>query len=334
VRDGRDDDEGDTVSVTPATLAESNLRRGEACLVVIYGPELGRRIPLAHSHFEIGRSSKSDLSIDQESISRHHARIAAAGGAFILMDLDSTNGTYVNDVAIKEHGLEDGDQIKIGRSILKFMTGDNIETSYHEEIYRLVTVDALTQLFNKRYFNEALEREFNRARRYKRHLSLFVIDLDHFKQINDRYGHVAGDFVLRQLAIEVKAKLRREDIFARVGGEEFGVLLPEVPHEGALVTAEKVRTVVEAARFSFDKHVIKGTVSIGVATVDPASMAEGDVGARAEIGGEAEAAASDEHTPSDGDAKGKLKSAAALYALADAALYLAKERGRNRIDVA
>ncbi|WP_394836254.1 GGDEF domain-containing protein [Pendulispora rubella] len=328
--DGRDDDDGDTVSVTPAALTETNLRRGEACLVVIYGPELGRRIPLAHSHFEIGRSSKSDLSIDQESISRHHARIAAVGGGtFTLMDLGSTNGTYVNDVSITEHRLADGDQIKIGRSILKFMTGDNIETSYHEEIYRLVTVDALTQLFNKRYFGEALEREFNRARRYKRHLSLFLLDLDHFKHINDHYGHVAGDFVLRQLAVEVKAKLRREDIFARVGGEEFGVLLPEVRHEGALATAEKVRKVVEAAQFTFDKHTIRGTVSIGVATLDPALFVPGDE----------DSADDDEETDPDpsasgGLANGKPKSAAALYALADAALYQAKERGRNRVEAA
>jgi len=316
VIDGRDDDDGDTVSVTPAALTDANLRRGEACLVVIYGPELGRRIPLAHSHFEIGRSSKSDLSIDQESISRHHARIAAVGGgAFTLMDLGSTNGTYVNDRAITEHRLSDGDQIKIGRSILKFMTGDNIETSYHEEIYRLVTVDALTQLFNKRYFGEALEREFNRARRYKRHLSLFLIDLDHFKQINDRYGHVAGDFVLRQLAVEVKGKLRREDIFARVGGEEFGILLPEVEHPGAMSTA--------------DKHTIRGTVSIGVATLDPAMFADDESEAGAESTEDPSSAPS-----SDGLSSGTAKTAAALYALADAALYLAKERGRNRVDAA
>ncbi len=313
--EGRDDD-GDTVSIKPAALVDVT-RRGEACLVVIYGPELGRRIPLSHSQFEIGRSSKSDLSIDQESISRHHARIASAGnGSYMLMDLGSTNGTYVNDTAITEHKLVDGDQIKIGRSILKFMTGDNIETSYHEEIYRLVTVDGLTQLYNKRYFGEALEREYNRAKRYKRQLSLFLLDIDHFKQINDRYGHVAGDFVLRQLAMEVKAKLRREDIFARVGGEEFGVLLPEVEHEGALATAEKVRKVVEAARFSFDKHIIPCTVSIGVATIDVNALKAQDV----------------EAPPADGGAK--RSTAGSLYALADVALYRAKESGRNRVEAA
>lgn len=301
------DDDGDTVSVTPVTRNETHApprRRGEACLVVIYGPELGRRIPLTQGNFEIGRSSRSDLSIDQESISRHHARISVLGdGAHTIVDLGSTNGTYVNDRAVAEHKLGDGDQIKIGRSILKFMTGENIETSYHEEIYRLVTVDGLTQLFNKRYFTEALDRELNRARRYRRELSLFLFDVDHFKRINDKYGHVAGDFLLKQLAQEVKTKLRREDLCARVGGEEFGVLLPEVGLEGARITAEKVRRVVEGATFSFDQHAIPCTVSIGIATLGPVED------------GAAEAA-------SDGTN---------LYAAADAALYRAKEAGRNRV---
>jgi len=308
VAEHRDDfDDGDTVSITPVARGEAGPHpRGDACLVVIYGPELGRRIPLVNVNFEIGRSSKSDLTIDQESISRHHARISAVGGGtHAIVDLGSTNGTYVNDRPVAEQRLSDGDQIKIGRSILKFMTGENIEHSYHEEIYRLVTVDGLTQLFNKRYFTEALERELNRARRYRRELSLFLFDVDHFKDKNDRYGHVAGDFLLKQLAQEVKPKLRREDLFARVGGEEFGVLLPEVGLDGARITAEKVRRVVEEAEFSFDEHVIPCTVSIGVATLEPS--------------------ASEEVTEND-------EQGATLYAAADAALYRAKQGGRNRIE--
>ena len=105
------------------------------------------------------------------------------------------------------------------------MTGENIEVHYHEEIYRLMTVDGLTQIFNRRYFNEALEREFNRSKRYARDLSLVVFDIDHFKRVNDTYGHLAGDNLLRQIAAAVKPRLRREDIFARTGGEEFGMLL-------------------------------------------------------------------------------------------------------------
>ena len=102
--------------------------------------------------------------------------------------------------------------MKLGRSILKYMAGDNIEANYHEEIYRLMTMDALTQTHNRRYFNEALEREYNRSLRYRRSLSLILFDIDHFKKINDTYGHVAGDSVLRQLALVVKPRLRQQDV--------------------------------------------------------------------------------------------------------------------------
>ena len=289
----------ETVSVTPVVEQESRpSRKGDSCLVVIYGPELGRRITLAQAVYEIGRSSKSDLSLDQESVSRHHARITRSGtDRWVIADLGSTNGTYVNDRPVTEHVLNDGDQVKIGRSILKFMTGDNIETSYHEEIYRLMTVDGLTQLFNKRYFNEALEREVNRAHRYARPLSLFLLDLDHFKAKNDEYGHVAGDALLKQIATAVRGKLRREDIFARVGGEEFGVLLPEVTLEGARLTAEKVRQIVETTPFTFDGVSIPCTVSIGVSTLSAKSA-----------------------------------DPTSLYAAADTALYAAKQAGRNRVE--
>jgi len=293
-------DPEDTVTITPIRTEplprEASPSAGEACLVEIYGQELGRRIPLAGGTFEIGRSSKCDLSLDQDSVSRHHARIVRAkNGSYTVADLGSTNGTYVNDAAVNERPLVDGDQLKIGRTIFKFMFGSNIEASYHEEIYRLMTVDGLTQLFNRRYFNETLERELNRCRRYSRPLSLFIFDVDFFKRINDEFGHVAGDALLRQLAQVVKPRLRREDVLARVGGEEFAVILPEVGLEGARVTAEKVREVVASSTFVFDDAVMPCTVSIGVAEYD----------------GRTE--------PKD------------LYARADAALYQAKNAGRNRV---
>jgi diguanylate cyclase (GGDEF)-like protein len=295
------DDPEDTVSITPIRAEPvrggPQSRGGDGCLVEIYGQELGRRIPLAGGVFEIGRSSKCDLTIDQDSVSRHHARIARSkDGYYTVADLGSTNGTFVNDVHVSEHGLVDGDQVKIGRTIFKFMFGDNIEASYHEEIYRLMTVDGLTQLHNKRFFNETLEREVNRCKRYRRPLSLLLFDVDHFKRTNDTFGHVAGDALLRQLAAVVKTKLRREDILARVGGEEFAAILPEVQREGALATAEKVRETVEHSTFAFEDLVMPTMVSIGVAELDL-----------------------DHDEPKS------------LYARADAGLYRAKSAGRNRV---
>jgi diguanylate cyclase (GGDEF)-like protein len=158
-----------------------------------------------------------------------------------------------------------------------------------------MTVDGLTQAYNRRYFDEALEREFNRSRRYARDLSLIAMDIDFFKRVNDTYGHLAGDSLLRQLAAAVKPKLRRDDIFARTGGEEFGVLLPEIGLDGARLIAEKVRRIVETTTFRHEQLVIPCTISLGVALLG-----------------------SDDGVES-------------LYRRADERLYEAKQKGRNRV---
>jgi diguanylate cyclase (GGDEF)-like protein len=292
----RDSERTRVTRLTEVGAVAKPARPGDACIIVIYGPELGKRLQLGSAPFEIGRSAKNDLFIDQESVSRHHARIVFDGRQYFLQDQKSTNGTFLNDEAIEEKELRDGDQVRIGRSILKFMTGENVEVHYHEEIYRLMTVDGLTQAYNRRYFNEALEREFNRAQRYQRVLSLIAFDIDHFKNINDTHGHLAGDNVLRQLAMAVKTRLRREDVFARTGGEEFGVLLPEIPLDGAMVTAEKVRRIVETMLVRHEQIDIRCTVSLGV------SALAGD------------------------ETSGEL-----LYKRADERLYEAKQAGRNRV---
>jgi diguanylate cyclase (GGDEF)-like protein len=299
VADQTRDRSSKTITAVEPAAPPSIRRRGEACVVVLYGPELGRRATIGRGAFQIGRSSKNELPIDQESVSRHHARISATAKGFAIEDLGSTNGTYVNHEKLgrERRMLKDGDQIRVGRSILKFMSGTNVEANYHEEIYRLMTVDALTQVYNKRYFGEALEREFNRAHRYKRELSLVLIDIDFFKAINDKYGHLGGDSVLRQLASEVKPRLREQDIFARVGGEEFAMLLPEIAAEGAAATAEKVRRIIEAAEFRFEAAILKITVSAGVTSLDPRG-----------------------------------RDPNSLYERADSALYEAKAKGRNRVE--
>ena len=294
---GSHDSERTRVTRVQPEAAKAEVRPGDACIIVIYGPELGKRMQLGSAPFAIGRSSKSDLFLDQESISRNHARITFDGAQYWVQDLRSTNGTFVNDDAVQERCLRDGDQVRVGRSILKFMTGENIEVHYHEEIYRLMTVDGLTQAFNRRYFDEALEREYNRSKRYDRALSLVLFDIDHFKRVNDTHGHLTGDHLLRQLAAAVKPRLRREDIFSRTGGEEFGILLPEIGLDGARITAEKVRRIVEATPFRHDQQMIPTTISLGVAQLreeDPS------------------------HT--------------GFYERTDARLYEAKQLGRNRLE--
>jgi len=241
----------------------------EACLVVIYGSELGQKHNLDAPSLTLGRSNKCDIQIDQESVSRAHSKIINGGRSVRIRDLGSTNGTYVNDELVEERTLVDGDLIKIGRTIFKFLSGGNIERAYHEEIYRLTTVDGLTQIFNKRYFSEALTREIARASRYRRELSMVMFDLDHFKEVNDTHGHLAGDAVLKTLSLTIKAKIRTEDIFARYGGEEFAIILPEIDCHNAHQFAEKIRRIVETTEFRFEGTQIPVTISMGVATLDP-----------------------------------------------------------------
>lgn len=284
------------VSSLPSVVRTSE--PGIAYLVVIYGTELGRRIALGAADIECGRVMQTDIPLDDDAVSRKHARFAWTGSSYIVRDLGSTNGTFVNDVNVRERTLADGDQIKIGRTIFKFIYGGNVELAYHEAIYHLMTFDGLTQTHNKRSFETTLEREVARGVRYKRSLSLVMFDIDHFKKINDELGHLAGDAVLRQLAALIAANVRREDVLARVGGEEFALLVPEIELEAAAVVAEKLRALVERSPFRFEDKAISLTTSFGVAALrfDGVPM-----------------------IPSE------------LYQAADERLYRAKNGGRNRV---
>jgi two-component system, cell cycle response regulator len=238
----------------------------EQCMVQIHGPELGRRYVLEGSELTIGRDVKNHIVVDLDNVSRRHARISARDGKTFVVDLGSTNGTYLNDQEVlEEMPLRTGDFVKVGGSIFKFLSGGNIESLYHEEIYQLTIVDGLTQVNNKRFFLEFLEREMGRCHRYNRALSLIMFDIDHFKKINDVNGHLAGDYVLRELAQTVKQRIRKEECFARYGGEEFAIVMPESGPEKVRRFAEKLRKLVEDHPFHFEEKEIEVTVSLGVA---------------------------------------------------------------------
>ena len=243
----------------------------QAALVVIYGLELGRKYDLSRTKTTVGRSSRSTIQVDQESVSRHHAELKTSAGVVTVRDLESTNGTYVNDSGVTEpYTLQNGDLVKIGRTIFKYIAGGNIESAYHDEIYKLTTADGLTEISNRRYFEEALEREVSRCMRYHRPLSLVMMDLDHFKQVNDLHGHLAGDYVLKQVASVIKSKIRREDTFARYGGEEFALLLPELTLTSAKRMAEKTRKLVAANPYTWEGTPLSVTLSLGVAALGEA----------------------------------------------------------------
>ncbi len=272
----------------------------EACLVHIYpsGPSMGRRYPLSMTiPVLIGRGSDCAIHIDDHSVSRKHARIEPIAQGYLAEDLGSTNGTFVNDRPIQQQLLEDGDYLRVGNCIYRFLAGGNIESEYHEEIYRLAIIDGLTDIPNKRYLLEFLTRELSRAQRHHRPLSVLLFDIDRFKSINDEQGHLCGDYVLREMATHLKGMIRGDELLARYGGEEFAVVLPECTHDNALIVAERIRSLVQQHHFRFDEQTISVTVSVGVA-----SLQDGEA-----------------ITPTE------------LIDRADEKLYEAKRTGRNRV---
>jgi len=255
--------------VTPSEELQLPLKQGQDCLVIIYSSDprqFGRRQVLGREPILLGRGSDNTIVLENDSVSRRHARIEKRGGHYYVVDLQSTNGTYVNDGLVEgDLQLRRGDQIKVGDTILKFLSGSDMESQYHETIYRMTIEDGLTGVHNKRYLLDALDREIPRARRHQRPLSLVMFDIDYFKKINDTYGHLAGDFVLKDLAQLILGRIRPDDVLGRYGGEEFAILLPETPLDGALRIAEEVRERVEAHPFVFERERIHVTISCGVA---------------------------------------------------------------------
>ncbi|MEG3050229.1 MAG: GGDEF domain-containing protein, partial [Thermomonas sp.] len=213
-----------------------------ACVVVIHGEGLGRRADIDQAPVLVGRSQEADLVIAHKSVSREHCRIWRDPTGYRIRDLGATNVTRVNETRIASDTLlADGDQVTVGESILKFISQDSVEARYHEEIYQLATHDALTELYNRRHFIEMADKEIARSIRHARPLSLCIIDVDLFKSVNDRYGHISGDEVLRQIALLLRRHARSDDLAARIGGEEFALLLPECDAEAARVFAERLR---------------------------------------------------------------------------------------------
>ena len=287
----------DTWITTPKRLLTATR---EACLVHIYpsGPTMGCRYPLADRPLVIGRGEESDIRLNDHSVSRRHALIEPTQEGYYVSDQHSTNGTFVNDKQLDNSWLlQDGDYLRVGNCLYRYLAGGNIEAEYHEEIYRLTILDGLTQIHNHRYLTEFLEREVIRSQRHHRPLSVLMVDIDKFKSINDTYGHLCGDFVLRELADLIRGNVRKEDLFARSGGEEFVVVLVETTQEGAMLVGERLREIVATHQFRFEANPINLTISLGVASTI-------------------------------GDAN---TSPSALLKAADANLYKAKRSGRNRV---
>ena len=271
-----------------------------ACLVHIHppGPAAGRRYPLEAGTLLIGRADDRDVRPDDPGVSRRHARIEPDAGGHSVTDLGSANGTFVNEARVGPDAvaLRDGDYLRVGGHVYRYLAGGNLEAEYHEEIRRLTVEDPLTRLPNRRALDEFLAREVARAVRHARPLSVLLVDLDRFKAVNDTHGHPCGDAVLREVGAVLRAHARTEDLAARYGGEEFAVVLVEADHAAALSAGERVRAAVAGLALRYEGHTLALSVSVGVATVGPGAEAPAD-----------------------------------LLHLADGRLYAAKRAGRNRV---
>jgi len=269
-----------------------------AVLVRLDAADAGRVIALDGPELRIGRRGSSGLVIDDEGLSRSHARISQADGAYRVEDLGSSNGTYVNGVRVDKLVLGDGMVLQLGpRVCFRFSLTDGREEELLRRLYEASVRDALTGDYNRHYLGERLSAELAYAARHNSQLSIVMFDVDHFKRVNDQHGHLVGDAVLRTVAGAAERLLRQEDLLARYGGEEFLVLLRGVALEGAERAGERLREAVEASVTPTDTGPLRVTVSVGCASLACAERLDAE----------------------------------ALIAVADRRLYAAKAAGRNRV---
>lgn len=239
-------------------------------LTIISGKEVdfGKNFTFTEEKIFIGRSKKNNLFLEDPKISKRHCEINVIYTdvieQIIIRDLDSTNGTYVNGVSVKQKILKPGDKIEIGETIFRFSYNDEIEEKYHSKLFTFASTDSLTGLYNKRYILNELNNQIKLVKRNNRLFSVVLLDIDDFKKINDSFGHLAGDEYLKKVATTITINLREQDTASRFGGEEFLLLLPDTLADGACKLAERIRQKVEEMELMFHEHLIKTTISIGV----------------------------------------------------------------------
>lgn len=274
----------------------------QGIVTVLTGPSPGEVFELNAPCLVIGRSREVDIQIADAGLSRRHAQVMRRQDGFYIEDLGSTNGTFYNGERLNTpHKLEDGSRIQIGENtVLRFGLQDRLEQEAARQMYEMTVRDPLTRLHNRRYLDERIQSEFAYAIRHDSALSVLIIDVDHFKKVNDTVGHPAGDAVLRALGAGLQRMVRAEDILARFGGEEFVVVARGIDQNGSSIFAERIRRSVESMIIPWGEDRLKITISIGLSHMKSQNYDNPE----------------------------------ALFAAADAALYKAKRGGRNRVEIA
>ena len=277
---------------------EQELDGKPAALVILRGKDGGKLFDLIDKNVSVGRNPDNTITLESESVSRYHFKLSLENQEWTLQDANSINGTYVNNEKIKgATALKKGDTIKVGNVAIKYIPQGDPERLSYDKLQWEANRDLHTGCYNKTYFTKALDLQFKKAKVSEIFLSLIVFDIDHFKKINDTYGHDAGDYVLKEITETIqKQSVRPSDIFARYGGEEFVILLLKTEFTKALEIAEDIRKGLEAHNFIYEDRKFTVTASFGVA-----------------------------------DYKKDVPTSADLFKRADSALYKAKSEGRNNV---
>ena len=291
-------DDTTSVAMQPELVEPTTDDRDRAYLIVIAGSNVGEMHKIDREVTVLGRSIDANIRLIDDGISRHHCRVRYIDGALVVEDMDSRNGTFCNGVNIVNHELNDGDKLQLGKTtILKFSYHDHLEEHFQKQMLESALRDGLTEAYNKRYFMDRLDSEIKFSLRHQVNLALMLLDLDHFKKLNDTYGHLAGDRALSLFSKAMHKSIRNEDVFARYGGEEFAIITRSISRQDVLLFANRLCRETSELVVDYDGKRIPITVSIGIATV-----------------------------PED-----RANSPEQLIEAADKALYKAKELGRNQV---
>jgi len=284
----------------PQLAVPTHTGKDRATLTVLTGINAGQVFALDGTDHVIGRGTEADVWVEDGGVSRRHARVTwRSDGRYFVEDLGSTNGTFIGSQRVDVCEIRPGDRFQVGpHVILRFAITDDAEEELQRRLYESSTRDGLTRVYNRKYFSERLTAEVAYSRRHRVKLSVLLLDLDDFKNVNDTYGHLAGDMVLRLVSAQMQRLIRVEDLLARYGGEEFVILARSTGKTEAVRLAERIRESMGELEIPVADRSIRVTLSIGVAALPDVAPDGG---------------------PNE------------IIALADARLYKAKSDGKDRV---
>ncbi len=266
-------------------------------LRIIYPESQCKCYELQDKPLTIGRGNDADIKLNDDLISRNHCKVSILNDQLIVEDLGSTNGTLIDGKTISCQVLKFDERLQVGPYVMKIEHKDPHEVQFEKNLFTAATTDGLTGLLNRRCFNERSLQQLENCSSEQQQFSLVMLDIDHFKQINDCYGHPAGDKVIKSIAGMLNNNKRCNDLIGRYGGEEFIMMLPQTCSKEAAAFCERIRSNIENLSIRYEEHHIRVTVSIGIISLTSSTE----------------------------------KNMETLIEMSDHCLYQAKNQGRNRI---